>query len=87
MKKGARRAPFSFCASHLAKKWPVGTWLYEEATHHARPADPTDPGDAADLSKSMGYSNSATTAHMRRLPRGPIKPKVAPKAIVWFTLG
>jgi hypothetical protein len=34
--------------------WPAGAWLYEEATHHVRPADPTDPGDAADLSKSMG---------------------------------
>jgi len=27
----------------------------EEATHHVRPADPTDPGDAADLSNSMGF--------------------------------
>jgi hypothetical protein len=29
--------------------------LNEEATHHVRPADPTDPGDAADLSNSMGF--------------------------------
>jgi hypothetical protein len=29
--------------------------LNEEATHHVRSADPTDPGDAADLSNSMGY--------------------------------
>jgi hypothetical protein len=43
----------------VEEKWPAGAWLYEEATHHVRPADPTDPGDAADLSKSMGYSKPA----------------------------
>src|SRR3954465_3286983 len=39
------------------KRGPVGVWQrYEEATMcQRRPADPTDPGDAADLS-IMGYS-------------------------------
>ncbi len=38
------------------KRGPVGVWQrYEEATMcQRRPADPTDPGDAADLS-IMGY--------------------------------
>jgi hypothetical protein len=46
---------FSFV--RLGRKWgPVGIWQrYEEATiRQRRPADPTDPGDAADLS-IMGY--------------------------------
>ena len=40
----------------MAKRGPVGVWQrYEEATMcQRRPADPTDPGDAADLS-IMGY--------------------------------
>ena len=56
------------------KLWPAGTWLYEEATRHVRPADPTDPGDAADLSKSMGYScvPNGTTA-----PAGPTRAQAA----------
>jgi hypothetical protein len=42
--------------SVLRKRGPVGVWQrYEEATMcQRRPADPTDPGDAADLS-IMGY--------------------------------
>jgi len=38
------------------QRGPVGVWQrYEEATMcQRRPADPTDPGDAADLS-IMGY--------------------------------
>ena len=50
------------------EEWPVGTWLYEEATRHVRPADPTDPGDAADLSISMGYSVSLEAAPGVLLP-------------------
>jgi len=37
------------------RKWPVGPRPYEEATHRIRPTDPTDPGNAADLSISMGF--------------------------------
>jgi len=42
--------------SVFEKRGPVGVWQrYEEATMcQRRPADPTDPGDAADLS-IMGY--------------------------------
>jgi len=42
--------------SAFEKRGPVGVWQrYEEATMcQRRPADPTDPGDAADLS-IMGY--------------------------------
>ncbi|BCH01968.1 hypothetical protein MesoLj131b_39670 [Mesorhizobium sp. 131-2-5] len=40
----------------FGERGPVGVWQrYEEATMcQRRPADPTDPGDAADLS-IMGY--------------------------------
>jgi len=70
-----------------ANKVAGRTWLYEEATHHARPADPTDPGDAADLSKSMGCSNSAEQRLPRCLPAAAIKRKPTPNATEWFTFG
>jgi len=49
------------------KEGPVGVWQrYEEATMcQSRPADPTDPGDAADLS-IMGYEEDG--APSPRLP-------------------
>jgi len=51
-----KKAPFGAAAEVLRQRGPVGGWQrYEEATMcQRRPADPTDPGDAADLS-IMGY--------------------------------
>ncbi|OWK20171.1 hypothetical protein AJ88_34100 [Mesorhizobium amorphae CCBAU 01583] len=45
----------------MGERGPVGVWQrYEEATMcQRRPADPTDPGDAADLS-IMGYFSDRT---------------------------
>ncbi|MYZ46674.1 hypothetical protein E4O86_02935 [Rhizobiales bacterium L72] len=56
--------------SASAKKRPAEPWLYEEANHHGRPADPTDPGDAADLSKSMGYPKPKKACLQLRLTIG-----------------
>ena len=70
------------------KKWPAGAWLYEEAIHHVRPADPTDPGDAADLSKSMGYSVPAlATLQSAALPAPTIKPMRRRISTDWFIFG
>jgi hypothetical protein len=50
------KSPFRGFCGGLKQRGPVGVWQrYEEATMcQRRPADPTDPGDAADLS-IMGY--------------------------------
>ena len=58
--------------------------LNEEATHHVRPADPTDPGDAADLSNSMGYLQVLLESRHRncniRLSRNRSNPNAAAKS-------
>jgi hypothetical protein len=58
--------------------------LNEEATHHVRPADPTDPGDAADLSNSMGFLEVLLESRHRNcnacLPEGQSNPNAAAKS-------
>ncbi|MAS12911.1 MAG: hypothetical protein CMH69_06370 [Nitratireductor sp.] len=50
---------------------------YEEATfNQRRPADPTDPGDAADLS-IMGYSEAAARRQRRDIRPAPFGERFA----------